>query len=287
MLKEYIYKFLFYNKKYNNIFFIKFKLWKKCNLCKKFILIEKIKKNFYICYKCKFHFYIPFKKRIETIFEKELFEIYNDLIPLDFLKFFDTKHYYSKIAEAQIKTNLIEAMSAFKGKIFNINVVACVFEFKFIGGSLNQIIGNKFLKVFNFCIKNKLPLICFFTSGGARIQESIISLMQMAKINLMLNKLKEKKIPYISILTNPCMGGMSASLAMLGDINIAEPKSLIGFTGPRVIEKFFGKKIKTKFQESEFLLKNGFIDLIINRKKIKKKIYNILKILINNQGLKK
>lgn len=258
-------------------------LWKKCKNCKNFIFIKKMEKNFFICYKCNFHFYISSKKRIKLMFKKKIFEIYNNILPNDFLNFFDTKHYYSRIAESQMINDLTEALSVFKTKIFDINLVICIFEFKFIGGSIGRVVGNKIFKTFNFCLKHKLPIVCFFSSGGARMQESTTALMQMAKMTSMLNKLKNKNLPYISVLINPCMGGISASIAMLGDINIAEPKALIGFTGPKVIERFFGKNFSKEFQQSEFLFKKGFIDFIINRKEIKLKIYKILKIIIKKK----
>ena len=254
--------------------------WKKCSACGLFLFYQKIVYNKGICYKCGFHFNISSRERIKMLFKGNFIDLYNFILPSDILKFYDTKHYYSKLVDAQMNTNEIEALLVFKSKIDHIDIIVCIFEFKFIGGSMGCVVGQKFTSAINFSIKHKLPLVCFSSSGGVRMQESVISLLQMTKVSFMLNMFNQYKLPYLSIIINPCMGGVSASLAMLGDIIMAEPKALIGFTGPRIIKNVTGKILPSDFQSSEFLLKNGFLDFIVDRKFLHSKILNVLKILM-------
>jgi acetyl-CoA carboxylase carboxyl transferase subunit beta len=196
--------------------------------------------------------------------------------PIDLLKFKDRKKYKDRISAAQKSTGEKDALIVVKGKVNNIPVIAAAFEFSFIGGSMGAVVGEKFTQAVNTCIEEKLPLVCFSTSGGARMQEALISLMQMPKTSAALAKLKRNSLPYISVLVDPVYGGVSASLAMLGDVNIAEPNALVGFTGPDVIRQTVRVKLPEGFQRSEFLLENGAIDMIVHRKNLRGKISSIL-----------
>ena len=196
--------------------------------------------------------------------------------PVDLLKFKDRKKYKDRISAAQKSTGEKDAIIVVKGKVNNIPVITAAFEFSFIGGSMGAVVGEKFTQAVNVCIEEKLPLVCFSTSGGARMQEALISLMQMPKTSAALAKLKRNSLPYISVLVDPVYGGVSASLAMLGDVNIAEPNALVGFTGPDVIRQTVRVKLPEGFQRSEFLLENGAIDMIVHRKNLRSKISSML-----------
>ena len=252
-------------------------LWNKCQECGAFLFKQELEKNLFVCPKCSYHIRITARQRLNYFLDpNNRSEIALDLKPIDLLKFRDTKKYKDRLATAQKETKENDALIAIKGTLHNLSVVACAFEFSFIGGSMGSIVGEKFVQAANISLANRIPLICFSCSGGARMQESLISLMQMAKTAAMLKKLAEAAIPYISVLVDPCTGGVSASLAMLGDINIAEPKALIGFAGPKVIEQTVKEKLPENFQTSELLVEKGFIDMIIDRRQQKDKIYNIL-----------
>lgn len=203
-------------------------------------------------------------------------ELCANLAPDDRLKFKDTKKYKDRLAAAQKETEEKDALLVFKGSIDDFDVVIVAFEFNFMGGSMGSVVGEKFVQAVNCCISEKRPLVCFSASGGARMQEALISLMQMAKTSAALEKLKEAGLPYISVMTDPVFGGVSASLAMLGDINIAEPNALIGFAGPRVIEQTVREKLPEGFQRSEFLLEHGAIDMIVHRSMMRNKILSLL-----------
>ena len=207
-------------------------------------------------------------------------EIAANLAPVDLLKFKDTKRYKDRILAAQKKTKEKDAMIVMSGQLEGLELVACAFEFNFIGGSMGTVVGEKFVRAVRVALNDAVPLVCFSASGGARMQESLFSLMQMAKTSAALAKLSQAKLPYISVMVNPCMGGVSASLATLGDINIAEPNALIGFAGPRVIEQTVREKLPEGFQRSEFLLERGAIDRIVPRNSLRKEIFKILKHLI-------
>ncbi|UCH52648.1 MAG: acetyl-CoA carboxylase carboxyltransferase subunit beta, partial [Pseudomonadota bacterium] len=198
------------------------------------------------------------------------------LAPVDVLKFKDTKKYKDRLAEAQQTTGESDALVVFQGGLKGLPVVACAFEFSFMGGSMGSVVGERFVRAVDACIENSASLVCFSASGGARMQEALLSLMQMAKTSAALAKLAERGLPFISVLTDPTMGGVSASLAMLGDINIAEPKALIGFAGPRVIEQTVREKLPDGFQRSEFLLEHGAIDLILDRREMRDRIASLL-----------
>lgn len=257
-------------------------IWKKCDFCKEILYIDELKENLYVCPKCEYHMKISARKRLNFFLDNEpKIEICEKFKPKDMLNFKDLKSYKDRLLVAQNKTQENEALIVFKGKLKGMIVVTAAFEFAFMGGSMGAAVGSRFVCAVKEAIKENCPLICFSTSGGARVQEGVFSLMQMAKTSAVLYKMKKKKLPYISVLTDPTMGGVSASLAMLGDLNIAEPKALIGFAGPRVIQQIIKNKLPKNFQSSEFLLENGAIDLIIKRTEMRKKLSDILKILLN------
>jgi len=258
-------------------------LWHKCASCETVIYRAEFEKNLNVCPKCNHHGRISARKRADIIIDNESKnEILVDVKPVDMLNFKDKEKYKDKLSATQKKTGETDALIVYQGKIKSIPVVACFFEYSFFGGSMGSVVGEKFSKAIQKAIDNNSALICFSASGGARMQESLFSLFQMAKTSSALNKLSEKKIPYISILTDPTMGGVSASLAMLGDINIAEPNALIGFAGPRVIEQTVGEKLPEGFQRSEFLQDHGAIDFILNRSQQKDKIAEIILSLMSN-----
>jgi acetyl-CoA carboxylase carboxyl transferase subunit beta len=225
---------------------------------------------------------ISARKRLESFLDTEnRTELANELEPQDALKFKDSKKYKDRIVAAQKATNEKDALVVMRGQVKGVPVVACAFEFGFMGGSMASVVGARFVKAVNECLANNLPLVCFSASGGARMQEALFSLMQMAKTSAALAKMSEKGLPYISVMTDPTMGGVSASLAMLGDINAAEPKALIGFAGPRVIEQTVREKLPAGFQRSEFLLEKGAIDMIIDRRQMRHSLASVLAKLMN------
>jgi acetyl-CoA carboxylase carboxyl transferase subunit beta len=222
------------------------------------------------------------RKRLQVFLDdgpKE--EIGANLSPMDILKFKDSKKYKDRITQAQKNTDEKDALIALKGTVKGVSVVAAAFDFRFMGGSMGSVVGERFLKAATVALEEKIPFICFSASGGARMQEALYSLMQMAKTSAVLAKLAQNRIPYISVLTDPTMGGVSASFAMLGDVHIAEPKALIGFAGPRVIEQTVGEKLPEGFQRSEFLLEHGAIDMIVDRCDLPERIASIVLMLSN------
>ena len=260
-------------------------LWHKCTNCETVIYHAEYEKNLNVSPKCNHHGRISARKRAEIFLDttnKE--EIFDNIAPKDILKFKDKEKYKDKLVSTQKKTGEKDALLVFKGTINKTPVIICVFEYTFFGGSMGSVVGEKFSLAIKTCIQEKKPLICFSASGGARMQESLFSLFQMAKTSAALNDLAAEKLPYISVLTDPTMGGVSASLAMLGDINIAEPNALIGFAGPRVIEQTVGEKLPEGFQRSEFLQEHGSIDFILNRNEHKDKIFELITALLNNNN---
>lgn len=256
-------------------------IWTKCESCDQMVYRAELERNLNVCPKCGHHQRIAARERILRFLDNgELIEIGENLEPKDILKFKDTKRYKDRISAAQKTTNEKDAIVVIKGNLKGIPVVCAAFEFSFMGGSMGSVVGARFVKAVEECLNENRALICFATSGGARMQESLFSLMQMAKTSAALQKLSEAGIPFISVLTNPTMGGVSASLAMLGDINVAEPKALIGFAGPRVIEQTVREKLPEGFQRSEFLLKKGAIDMIIDRREMRDRLANIISILM-------
>ena len=252
-------------------------LWHKCTNCETVIYHAEYEKNLSVCPKCNHHGRISARKRAEIFLDatnKE--EIFNNISPKDILKFKDKEKYKDKLISTQKKTGERDALLVFKGTVNKTPIIICIFEYTFFGGSMGSVVGEKFSLAVKTCIKEKKPLICFSASGGARMQESLFSLFQMAKTSAALNDLAAEKLPYISVLTDPTMGGVSASLAMLGDVQIAEPNARIGFAGARVVEQTVREELPEGFQRSEFLLEKGAIDMIVHRSELRKKIYQIL-----------
>ena len=258
-------------------------LWCKCPSCQAVLYRTDLEQSMEVCPKCSFHNRISARARIETLLDKEKRkEIGTQIQPLDTLKFNDTQSYTDRIKSSQKDLNEKDAIVVMQGLIEGKPVVVAAFEFKFMGGSMGSVVGEKFVRGIQAAIKAKAAFICVSASGGARMQEGLLSLMQMAKTSAALTKLSEAKLPFFSILTDPTMGGVSASFAMLGDIIIAEPKALIGFAGPRVIEQTVREKLPEGFQRSEFLLTHGAIDMIVDRRDMKKKLVNLISKLSKN-----
>ena len=258
-------------------------LWCKCPSCQAVLYRTDLEQSMEVCPKCSFHNRISARARIETLLDKEKRkEIGTQIQPLDTLKFNDTQSYADRIKSSQKDLNEKDAIVVMQGLIEGKPVVVAAFEFKFMGGSMGSVVGEKFVRGIHAAIKAKAAFICVSASGGARMQEGLLSLMQMAKTSAALTKLSEAKLPFFSILTDPTMGGVSASFAMLGDIIIAEPKALIGFAGPRVIEQTVREKLPEGFQRSEFLLTHGAIDMIVDRRDMKKKLVNLISKLSKN-----
>jgi acetyl-CoA carboxylase carboxyl transferase subunit beta len=257
-------------------------LWKKCPRCEAVLYRPDLERNLEVCPKCDHHLRITARRRIELFLDPEgQVELNADMEPVDLLKFKDLKRYKDRLSAAQKSTGEKDALIVVRGNVNAVEVVVAAFEFAFIGGSMGAVVGEKFTQAVNTCIDKKLPLICFSTSGGARMQEALISLMQMAKTSAALARLRDHGCPYISVLVDPVYGGVSASLAMLGDVNIAEPNALVGFTGPDVIRQTVRVKLPEGFQRSEFLLEHGAIDMIVHRKDLKERIASLVSILMH------
>jgi acetyl-CoA carboxylase carboxyl transferase subunit beta len=255
-------------------------LWIKCDGCSAVLYRSELERNFDVCPKCSYHMRIGARLRL-TMFldEGSGEEIGKTIEPVDILKFKDSKKYRDRLNAAQKETGETDALVAMRGNLQQLPVVAVAFEFRFMGGSMGAVVGERFVRAADLALQEKRPLICFSASGGARMQEALFSLMQMAKTSAALARLSEAGVPYLSVLTDPTMGGVSASFAMLGDINIAEPRALIGFAGPRVIEQTVRETLPEGFQRSEFLLEHGAIDVIIDRREMRDRIANLLFIL--------
>ncbi len=252
-------------------------LWKKCPKCGAFLYKPELDKNLDVCPKCNHHLRVTARRRLEIFLDEDgREEIAADLEPWDRLKFKDTRRYKERLAQNQKATGEKDALVVIRGQTLGVPLVACAFEFNFLGGSMGQVVGEKFVRAANIALEERIPLVCFSASGGARMQEAIISLMQMAKTSAVLERMKQEGIPYISVMTDPVFGGVSASLAMLGDLNVAEPNALIGFAGPRVIEQTVREKLPEGFQRSEFLLEHGAIDMILHRHKMRERLAAIL-----------
>jgi len=263
-------------------------LWSKCDKCSAILYRSELERNLEVCPKCDYHMRISARKRLEYFLDEgPKIEIGADVLPLDRLKFKDLKKYKDRLATAQKETNEKEALIVLRGQVYGLPLVAAAFEYGFIGGSMGAALGERFVRAVNTSIEFKIPFVCFSASGGARMQEALISLMQMAKVSCALACLAEEGIPYISVLTDPTMGGVSASLAMLGDIIIAEPKALIGFAGPRVIEQTVRETLPEGFQRSEFLLDHGAMDMIVNRGDMRDYIARLLAKLMRQRVIDK
>ncbi|RFA30890.1 acetyl-CoA carboxylase, carboxyltransferase subunit beta [Alkalilimnicola ehrlichii] len=255
-------------------------LWTKCDACSAVLYRPEVERNMEVCPKCGHHLRIGARRRLELLLDENTrHEIGADIQPVDALKFKDSKKYKDRLVQAQKGTGEHDALVAMSGSIKGLPVVAAAFEFAFMGGSMGSVVGERFVRAADVSLQERIPLICFSASGGARMQEALFSLMQMAKTSAALARLREEGIPFISVLTDPTMGGVSASLAMLGDVNVAEPGALIGFAGPRVIEQTVRETLPEGFQRSEFLLEHGAIDIIMDRREMRDRLPALLAML--------
>jgi len=255
-------------------------LWMKCVACDAVLYRAELERNLQVCPKCGHHMRIGARTRLEHFLDANSWqEIGANVEPEDPLKFRDTKKYRDRLILAQKNTGETDALIVLAGKLLEQEVVACAFEFEFIGGSMSSVVGERFVRGVDYCLQNRCPMICFSASGGARMQEALLSLLQMAKTSAALAQLAQARLPYVSVLCDPTTGGVSASLAMLGDINIGEPKALIGFTGQRVIQQTVRETLPEGFQRSEFLLDHGAIDMILDRRDMRDRIAQMLRLL--------
>ncbi|MDF1582079.1 MAG: acetyl-CoA carboxylase, carboxyltransferase subunit beta [Methyloprofundus sp.] len=260
-------------------------LWNKCSSCNAILYNTELEKNFNVCPKCDYHMRISARRRLDLFLDSESREeIGANLKPVDPLKFKDSKKYKDRISQAQKQTKENDALIVMSGTLKGKAIVVAAFDFGFMGGSMGSVVGEKFVRGMNKSLELGVPFVVFTASGGARMQESLFSLFQMTKTSAALTRLAKAGIPYLSFMTDPTMGGVSASLAMLGDINVAEPKALIGFAGPRVIEQTVREKLPEGFQRSEFLQEHGAIDMIIDRREMRDEISSILAILTANKA---
>ena len=257
-------------------------LWTKCEACAGVLYRAEMERSLDVCPKCGHHMRLNARRRLDAFLDPEpRVEIGGEIEPQDILKFKDTKRYKDRLTQAQKNTGERDALVVIHGRVKELPLVAAAFEFGFMGGSMGAVVGERFVRAVDLCIEERIPLVCFSASGGARMQEALFSLMQMAKTSAALARLSEQGIPFISVLTDPTMGGVSASLAMLGDINIAEPNALIGFAGPRVIEQTVRETLPEGFQRSEFLLQHGAVDMIVDRRDMRDRVANVLAMLTN------
>ncbi|OUV63402.1 MAG: acetyl-CoA carboxylase, carboxyltransferase subunit beta [Gammaproteobacteria bacterium TMED119] len=255
-------------------------IWDKCPNCGAVVYGAELERNLQVCPKCNHHLRISARSRVSFFLDAgHTEEIGANLEPKDYLKFKDSKKYKDRLTAASKSTGEKDALVVMQGSLKNMPVVVAAFEFSFMGGSMGSVVGERFLEGVKRSLQQSIPFICFSTSGGARMQEALMSLMQMAKTSAALTRLSEQRVPYISVLTDPTMGGVSASFAMLGDVHVAEPNALIGFAGPRVIEQTVRETLPEGFQRSEFLLEHGAIDMIIERKDLRDRIHNLLALL--------
>ncbi len=252
-------------------------LWSKCAACSAVLYATDLEKNINVCPKCGHHQRIGARARLDAFLDPEgRFEIGAEVLPVDALKFKDTRKYVERLEDAKKTTGEDDALIVLQGSVKTIPLVAAAFEFEFMGGSMGSVVGERFVRGVHAAIDQRFPFVCYTATGGARMQEGLLSLMQMAKTTAAINQLAERKLPFISVLTDPTMGGVSASFAMLGDVVIAEPKALIGFAGPRVIEQTVREKLPEGFQRAEFLLEKGAIDMIIDRRQMRDRIASLL-----------
>ena len=257
-------------------------VWTKCTSCEQVLYHAELERNLEVCPKCDHHMRMPARRRLETFLdENNRVELADELEPQDKLKFKDSKKYKDRISSAQKSSGEKDALVVMKGELLGQPIVACAFEFSFMGGSMGSVVGARFVRAVEAAIENKCGLVCFSASGGARMQEALMSLMQMAKTSAALERLSKKGLPFISVMTDPTMGGVSASLAMLGDVNIGEPKALIGFAGRRVIEQTVREDLPEGFQRSEFLLDHGAIDMIVDRREMRQRVGSLMAKMTN------
>jgi acetyl-CoA carboxylase carboxyl transferase subunit beta len=256
-------------------------LWIKCPACDAVLYRAELERNLYVCPKCSHHMRIAARERLEAFLDPgELIEIGANISPEDPLRFRDSKRYKDRLVQAQKATGEKDALIVLSGQLFELTVVACAFEFQFLGGSMGSVVGERFKRAVDYSIEYRQPLVCFSSSGGARMQEALYSLLQMAKTSAALARLAKAHLPFISVMTDPTTGGVSASLAMLGDLNLAEPRALIGFAGPRVIQQTVRETLPEGFQRSEFLLEHGILDMIVDRRDMRERIAALLRMLL-------
>lgn len=256
-------------------------LWSKCDSCEAVLYRTDLEKNLYVCPKCNHHNRVSARERLDYLLDMEgRYEIGAEVLPVDSLKFKDSKRYPDRLEEARNETSEEDALVVMQGSVKTLPVVAAAFEFKFLGGSMGSVVGERFLRGVQVCLDQRLPFVCFTATGGARMQEGLLSLMQMAKTCAAVTQLADERLPFISVLTDPTMGGVSASFAMIGDVVIAEPGALIGFAGPRVIEQTVRETLPEGFQRSEFLLQHGAIDMIVDRRQMRDKLANLITLLL-------
>ena len=255
-------------------------LWTKCEVCETVLYRADLEQNLSVCPKCDHHMRITARERLDYFLDADgRFEIGAEVGPVDFLKFVDSRRYIERLDQAQAETEEEDALVAMQGSIVNLPLVAVAFEFRFLGGSMGSVVGERVVRAARTAVEQGIPFVCFSASGGARMQEGLTSLMQMAKTTAVLTRLAAARLPFISVLTDPTMGGVSASFAMIGDVVIAEPKALVGFAGPRVIEQTVRQTLPEGFQRSEFLLEHGAIDMIVDRRQMRDRIANLLRLL--------
>src|SRR5918912_3870041 len=255
-------------------------LWIKCPSCETVLYKADLEQNLNVCPKCAHHHRIAARVRLDAFLDPEgRYEIAQEVVPVDALKFKDSKKYPERLKEALENTGETDALVVMGGAVHSLSIVAAAFEFDFMGGSMGSVVGERFVRGVESAVEQKVPFVCFTATGGARMQEGLLSLMQMAKTNAALTRLSKAKLPYISVLTDPTMGGVSASFAFVGDVVIAEPKALIGFAGPRVIENTVREKLPEGFQRAEFLVQKGAIDMIVDRRKMREEIARLLALL--------
>ena len=255
-------------------------LWSKCPSCEAVLYFTDLEGSFHVCPKCSFHNRLSARQRLEMFLDPDgRAELAAEVIPVDALKFRDSRKYTERLSEAEAETGETDALVVMQGSVVGVPVVAVAFEFSFLGGSMGSVVGERFIRAVQACCDEKIPLVCFTASGGARMQEGLLSLMQMAKTTAALHQLTAARQPFISVLTDPTMGGVSASFAMIGDIVIAEPGALVGFAGPRVIEQTVRETLPAGFQRAEFLLEKGAVDLIVDRRELRPRIASLLTML--------
>jgi len=260
-------------------------LWVKCASCESVLYRTDLEANLHVCPKCDHHMRIRARDRLDTLLDAGgRYNIAQEVLPIDTLKFKDSKKYPDRLKSALEATGETDALVVMGGSIMSLPVVVACFEFEFMGGSMGSVVGERFARGAQTALEQKVPFICFTATGGARMQEGLLSLMQMAKTTSMLTKLAEKKLPFISVLTDPTMGGVSASFAFMGDVVIAEPKALIGFAGPRVIENTVREKLPEGFQRAEFLMQKGAVDMIVDRRKMREELARVLALLQNQSA---
>jgi acetyl-CoA carboxylase carboxyl transferase subunit beta len=256
-------------------------LWSKCDSCEAVLYRTDLEQNLFVCPKCSHHNRITARERLDCLLDAEgRYEVGFEIVPVDSLKFKDSRRYTERLEEARKDTAEDDALVVMQGSVKTVPLVAAAFEFRFLGGSMGSVVGERFVRGVHVCLEQKLPLVCFTASGGARMQEGLLSLMQMSKTCAALTQLAAERLPFISVLTDPTMGGVSASFALIGDVVLAEPGALIGFAGPRVIEQTVRETLPEGFQRSEFLLQHGAIDMIVDRRVMRDKLANLITLML-------